>query len=59
VRSFLSTATYAIGDTGPAGGKIFITPSTSPLSQITTSVAAGTGGTGTGGAGNVYVILNK
>jgi hypothetical protein len=59
VRFFLSTATYAIGDTGPAGGKIFITPSTSPLSQITTSVSAGTGGTGTGGAGNVYVILNK
>jgi hypothetical protein len=59
VRSFSSTATYAIGDTGPAGGKIFITPSTSTLSQITTSVGAGTGGTGTGGAGNVYVILNK
>ena len=59
VRSFSSTATYAIGDTGPAGGKIFITPSTSPLHQITTTVIDGTGGQGTGGAGNVYVILNK
>jgi hypothetical protein len=59
VRSFSSTATYAIGDTGPAGGKIFITPSTSTLSQITKTVGAGTGGTGTGGAGNVYVILNQ
>jgi hypothetical protein len=59
VRSFSSTATYAIGDTGPAGGKIFITPSTSTLSQITKTVTAGTSGSGAGAAGNVYVILNK
>jgi hypothetical protein len=29
VRSFTSTTTYAVGDVGPAGGKVFITPSTS------------------------------